>query len=153
MLKTNNPFDNTKIDDYKDTVKQLKESLSLYYSNSDEPKLASQEIDAFSQEFGDVDDAYIEKYANANWYANWAQHVRRSYPNLYKLAERLFQMPAGATSTQRAWSAFSFVYTKARNQLSSETLSKLVFVYVNRKLLDQDDDNDYANEDNFFGTD
>ena len=98
-------------------MKQLKEFLSLYYSNSDEAKLASQEFDAFSQEFGDVDDAYIEKYANANPRAYWAQHGRRSYPNLYKLAERLFQMPAGAIATERVWSSFSFVYTKARNQL------------------------------------
>lgn len=151
MLKIKNPLDNSKIDDYSDTIMQLKEFLHLYCANSDEAKAAIEEFDEFSEEFKDVDEEYIEKYANANPRAYWSQHGRRTYPNLCKLAERLFQMPAGAISSERIWSAFTFVYTKARNQLSSETLMKLVFIYANSKLLDQEDFNDYSNDDNFFG--
>ena len=66
MLKIKKPLDNSKIDDYNDTIKQLKEFLNLYCSNSDEAKSAMNEFDEFSQEFGDVDEEYIEKYANSN---------------------------------------------------------------------------------------
>ena len=151
MLKMRSPLDNSKIDDYRETMKDLREFLILYYSNPEEAKQAAKEIDFFAQEFSDVDKEYVEKYANSNPRAYWAQHGRRNYPTLCKLADRLFQMPAGAISSERVWSAFSFVYSKARNQLSSETLMKLVFIYVNSKLLDQEDRADYTNEEDFFG--
>ncbi len=65
-------------------------------------------------------------------------------------AKRLFQMPAGAISTERIWSIYSFIHSKIRNRLNSDSLQKLAFVYTNSALIDEDK-NDYYEENDFFG--
>ena len=93
----------------------------------------------------------IEEFANTNPRVYWSQQGRRKYSKLYKLAERLFLLPVGSIATERVWSAFSFVYNKLRNRTASEVLMKLVFIYVNSKLLDQEDSADYSESCDFFG--
>lgn len=152
MLKEKHPRTGKKIDDYKDGVKQLKNYFTFFYESDEDMKEVKKEFEAFCTEFADADKQYIEENASFNPRAYWSQHGKRNYPKLAVIAIRLFQMVCGAISTERVWNVFGNVDTKARNRLGTESMEKLVFVYVNSKLLDDDDDsNDYFDEENFFG--
>ena len=153
MLRIKSPIDGKAIDDYEDINRQLKAFLCQYFNDPKEAEKAKDDYSKFVQEFASTEAEYIEEYEDENPRVYWAQHGKRNYPTLYKLASRLFQMPVGAISSEQTWSAFNFVYTKARNRLTSEALEKLVFIYVNAKLLDHDDKTDYNDDHDFFGVD
>lgn len=75
---------------------------------------------------------------------------RHEFPNLFRFAERVFQLIAGGISSERVWSTFGFVHNTLRNKLNSERLEKLAFVYTNKQLFDEDDQNDYTDLENNF---
>lgn len=151
MVKGKHPSTGEKIDDYKDGVKQLKNYFRIFYEDADDIKEIKKEFEDFCTEFGAADRQYIEDNASFNPRAYWSQHGTRNYPKLATIGMRLFQMICGAISTERVWNVFGNVDTKARNRLSSVSMEKLIFVYINSKQLDNDDTSDYFDDVNFFG--
>lgn len=140
------PSKGSKVEDYKDTVAQLKNYFTLFFEDEQEILNANTEFDAFSVEFSEVDDKFT---CNPRVY--WAQSGKRNYPALAKICLKLFQMICGSISVERVWNIFKFVHSKTRNKMSSERIEKLVFIYINSKLLDENDNNDYCDYDSFFG--
>jgi hypothetical protein len=49
----------------------------------------------------------------------------------------VFALSPSASSCERNWSSFGFIQNKLRNRLSDEKTQKLVFIFVNMKMLDK----------------
>jgi hypothetical protein len=65
---------------------------------------------------------------------------QRHYPNLYTLALKVFNIPAGTASSERTFSAEGFIRSKLRNRLVTEKVKKILFIKLN------DDEKDVAVE-------
>lgn len=150
MAKGKNPVDGLKFDDYTDTLRQLKVYFDKFYDDEEEQLLAREELESFSQEFAEADQSYLEKTVTNNPRAYWFMEGKRNYPTLSKICQRLFQMHASVAATERIWSIFGFIHSKVRNRLQSSSLEKLVFIYVNASLLDEEDKEDYMMVEDFF---
>ena len=61
---------------------------------------------------------------------------------LSKVAERLLSLPATTAATERSFSTHDMIHTKARNKLTTERASKLVYVRHNLKILNAADINE-----------
>jgi hypothetical protein len=73
----------------------------------------------------------------------WNFIGKEKYPILYCVAKRLMDMIPTSATSERVWSIFKFIHSRLRNKLTDEKIEKLVQLYVNSALLDEDDDNDY----------
>ncbi|KAG1684768.1 hypothetical protein DVH05_010549 [Phytophthora capsici] len=62
----------------------------------------------------------------------WWSVNRPEYPALFEIARRVFTMPTSSAAAERSWSIYKYIHSKLRNQLLSETVQKLVFIYSNR---------------------
>jgi hypothetical protein len=56
---------------------------------------------------------------------------------LPKIAKRILLLTCSASSCERNWSIYSFVYSKSRNRLGVDKAEALVYIYTNSKLLCQ----------------
>jgi hAT family C-terminal dimerisation region len=63
----------------------------------------------------------------------WAQHASARYPKLAPLAVRLLGMHATSCASERNWSIWGNIYTKARSSLALSRAEKLVYVRGNSK--------------------
>ncbi|KAI5081032.1 hypothetical protein GOP47_0004215 [Adiantum capillus-veneris] len=62
--------------------------------------------------------------------------MRVGLPNLSRIALRiLFQQDCSAGACERNWSAYSLIYTKIQNRLSTSQLEKLVYCRANMRLV------------------
>eukprot|EP00644_Phytophthora_capsici_P006750 jgi/Phyca11/561897/estExt2_Genewise1.C_PHYCAscaffold_80174 len=61
----------------------------------------------------------------------WWSVNRSEYPALFEIARRVFTMPTSSATAERSWSIYKYIHSKLRNQLLSETVQKLVFIYSN----------------------
>lgn len=71
---------------------------------------------------------------------------RREYPALYQVAKPTIEMVCSSAASERGWSTFRFIHSRLRNRLTNERVKKLVFVYTNCAMLDQEDKFDYIFE-------
>ena len=55
----------------------------------------------------------------------------KRWPNLQKLAMKVYSMAASSASAERNFSTFGFVHSKLWNQIDPETVKKLVFIKSN----------------------
>lgn len=53
-------------------------------------------------------------------------------------------MICSSAMSERVWSIYRFVHSRLRNRLVNEKVEKLVFIYVNCAILDQNDHMDYV---------
>ena len=56
---------------------------------------------------------------------------------LAKLAVRIFEAIANSIASERAFSAMNLIYTKLRNNLGEEKSHKLIYIYMNQRVLDR----------------
>jgi hAT family C-terminal dimerisation region len=54
---------------------------------------------------------------------------------LRRLAMRIFATPANSVPSERAFSAQNFIHTKLRNSLHPSRVDKIVFIYMNSRVL------------------
>jgi hAT family C-terminal dimerisation region len=54
------------------------------------------------------------------------------WPNLQKLAKRVFGLVASSAASERNFSTFGFIHSKLRNSLSPEAVEKLVYIKTNK---------------------
>jgi hypothetical protein len=52
-----------------------------------------------------------------------------------------------SAAAELTWSTFRIVNSRLRNRLTNERVEKLVFIYINSVLLDENDKNDFILED------
>ena len=64
------------------------------------------------------------------WKAN-----SKSFPRLAKVARKIYSIPSGSASAERVFSAAGLISRNHRMSLKPQTLSKLVFLKVNAKLM------------------
>lgn len=76
----------------------------------------------------------------------WNIFGRCRYPLLYGYAKSLNVLACSSASAERAWSIFGFVHRPLRNRLSNEKVEKLVFLYINSAMLDENDKSEYILE-------
>ncbi|GBG91541.1 hypothetical protein CBR_g52575 [Chara braunii] len=76
-------------------------------------------------------DSSLDKHTSSDWC--WCHG--KSHPKLQRIAVRVTAMWSTATPCERNWSTLDLVHEKRRNQLSSETINKLVYVHWNLQLL------------------
>ncbi|KAG1695259.1 hypothetical protein DVH05_020639 [Phytophthora capsici] len=62
----------------------------------------------------------------------WWSVNRSKYPALFEIARRVFTKPTSSATAERSWSIYKYIHSKLRNQLLSDTVQKLVFIYSNR---------------------
>lgn len=86
----------------------------------------------------------IFKMSDKNY---WSIIGRREFPALYKVAKPIIEMICSSATSERTWSTFKFVHSRLRNRLTNEKVEKLVFLYTNCVLLDENDKTDYILED------
>ncbi|KAE9048821.1 hypothetical protein PR001_g3689 [Phytophthora rubi] len=84
-----------------------------------------------------------EVYLNIRGLSYWAEYGIKDYPNLYRIAIRVFAVPNSSAASERVWSIYSFVMSKRRNPLAFEKLERIAFIYINSCLLDDVDCRDY----------
>jgi hypothetical protein len=53
------------------------------------------------------------------------------FPNLAHLAKVVFNFPTSSASTERSFSANSFIHSKLRNRMCEETSNKLTYIKLN----------------------
>ena len=82
---------------------------------------------------------------SAKEYWNIIGHLE--FPSLYKIAKTINEMICSSATAERAWSTFRFIHSRLRNRLTNDRVKKLVFIYTNCALLDENDKNDYILED------
>jgi len=61
-----------------------------------------------------------------------------AWPDLQKIALKVFTMSTSSAASERNFSTFGFVHSKLRNSLSIESVDKLVFIKTNYRLFTDD---------------
>ncbi|KAE8913989.1 hypothetical protein PF005_g10661 [Phytophthora fragariae] len=84
-----------------------------------------------------------EEYLKIRGLSYWAEYGIKDYPNLYRIAIRVFAVPTSSAASERVWSIYSFLMTKRRNRLAFEKLERIAFIYINSYLPDDIDCRDY----------
>ncbi|EEY67638.1 uncharacterized protein PITG_18141 [Phytophthora infestans T30-4] len=62
---------------------------------------------------------------------SWWSLPDTKYRLVQSFAKLLLSIPTSSASSERSWSIHGFIYTKLRNRLTPERVSRLVFVYTN----------------------
>jgi hypothetical protein len=68
-------------------------------------------------------------------YLDYKYHNR-----LAQLAVRIFETIANSVLSERAFSVMGLIITKLRNRLGPEKANKLIFIYMNQRVLDKHGD-------------
>lgn len=77
----------------------------------------------------------------------WSVFGHKEYPALYQIAKPITEMVCSSAASERGWSTFRFIHSRLRNRLANQRVKKLVFVYTNCAMLDEEDQFDYIFED------
>jgi hypothetical protein len=66
----------------------------------------------------------------------WWKVNGRDYPDLAKIAVKLFSMAASSAASERNFSTMAFIHSKLRNRLKPETVEMLVYIKSNLAALE-----------------
>ncbi len=99
------------------------------------------ELDRLTQECVDMKDSNDPRLSNL---INRRSHPRTwwagkcdEYPELSRIAARVFTMVPSSAASERGFSAESFIHSKARNRLGDAKVAKLVFIKYNAATLEE----------------
>jgi hypothetical protein len=59
------------------------------------------------------------------------------HDELARLAVRIFETIANSVASERAFSAMNLIVTKLWNRLSAKKADKLIYIYMNQRVLDK----------------
>ena len=85
-------------------------------------------LDLFRKHFNAEDDGVAFRI--------WNTVGRQECPHLAEFAVRLMELSVQNASIERICKGHSLVHTKVRNRLASPTQQKLVYIYINERLMD-----------------
>jgi hypothetical protein len=63
--------------------------------------------------------------------------IREFTPHLARIATWLLRTPCNSVPSERSFSAQNLIHNKTRNRLTPEKTNKLMFIYINRRVLDR----------------
>jgi hypothetical protein len=58
-------------------------------------------------------------------------------PHISRIALRLFRTPCNSVPSERSFSIQNIIHDKKRNRLLPEKTNKLMYIYMNRRVLDR----------------
>ena len=107
---------------------------------------AFQEMTEFNSKMGTLSEQHkaITFKMSAKQY--WNVYGKRDFPTLFIAAKTINEMICSSATSERIWSIYKFIHSRLRNRLSNEKVAKLVALYVNCAILDENDLNDYIFE-------
>jgi hAT family C-terminal dimerisation region len=79
----------------------------------------------------DKGDGRVKVAAVEDRRALWEKYLAKLYPKLAIAASRLLSMHVTTCSSERNWSMWGNVYTKARNRLQVDRAEKIIFINSN----------------------
>ncbi len=85
-------------------------------------------LDLFRKHFNAEDDGVAFRI--------WNTVGRQECPHLAELAVRLMELSVQNASIERICKGHSLIHTKVRNMLASPTQQKLLYIYINERLMD-----------------
>jgi hypothetical protein len=62
-------------------------------------------------------------------------YIKPNHPELAEVAMSVLSQVLSASSCERNWSSHGYIHSKVRNRLVSSSLGKLVYVYLNSKMM------------------
>lgn len=68
----------------------------------------------------------------------WQIFGKNEYTKLYPVVSLFSPLICSSASSERVWSIYKFIHTRLRNRLSTEKVDKLVFLYVNCAIYNED---------------
>lgn len=77
---------------------------------------------------------------------NWWSGLQSEVPILGKLAIKLMSIPASNAASERNWSNFGFIQNINRNRLTNERTFKLISIYANLRLINNQQLDDIIEE-------
>jgi len=70
--------------------------------------------------------------------AYWKSYLyNETHTELARLAVRIFEAVANSVASERAFSAMNLIHSKLRNRLGAEKAHKLIYIYMNQRVLDR----------------
>ncbi|KAI3661953.1 hypothetical protein MP638_005994 [Amoeboaphelidium occidentale] len=131
-----------------DTIKQIKSHIQIMYRDLNEQVACTNELNRFLASWADIGDDEKQEYTlpAATVREYWSIYGKNKYPRLFRIAQRVFNVPTSSAASERIWKAFSFIHSKRRNRLKNETVEKLTYIYINSALLDTKDQRDYVTD-------
>jgi len=78
-----------------------------------------------SREYVRISDS-VDYHPRKWWLIN-----QKYFPNLFVIAEKVFNFPTSSASTERSFSNDSFIHSKSRNRLAPERVQKLLYIRSN----------------------
>lgn len=109
-------------------------------------ELVMEQLIKFIREMETLPDSQKETIDKMKAIDYWEIIGKTKYPDLYRCGKIVSSMTCSSASAERVWSIFGFVHTPLRNRLANDKVEKLVFLYVNAGLLDENDKRDYISE-------
>ncbi|KAE8991696.1 hypothetical protein PF005_g19446 [Phytophthora fragariae] len=121
----------------REKLKKLKSYIEMFYS-SDEDRIVFciAELDRFLTIMVYLDQDEKEEYLKIRGLSYWVEYGINDYPNLYRIAIRVFVVPTSSAASERVWIIYSFLMSKRRNRLAFEKLERIDFIYINSCRLD-----------------
>lgn len=77
----------------------------------------------------------LERQHSSSDILNFYKTIKYTEPALYRLAEVVLCVPATQVSVERAFSSLPLILSKNRQCMSVETLSNVLFVWLNHELI------------------
>ena len=78
--------------------------------------------------------------------ASWWRLYGAATPLLQKVAIRVLSQVTSASSCERNWSSFEYIWSKKRNRLTPKKATKLVWVHCNARLMRKLKCHDYSED-------
>jgi hypothetical protein len=76
-----------------------------------------------------------------NLIAFWKSYLHNeTHWVLAQLVVRIFEAIANSVASERAFLAMNLIHSKLRNRLGVEKANKLIFIYMNQRVLDRNSD-------------
>lgn len=133
--------------DKADTRIQFKEYVRTFFGeNDDAVRECLKEMRAFMMMPMAVSQERFELYAGLTGIEYWCQFGKTQFPTLAEVATRIFTVPTSSAAAERAWSTYSFLWSKRRNKLAANKVEMLTIIYTNSSLLDEQDKTDYIKQ-------
>jgi hypothetical protein len=103
------------------------------------------EVHASFLEFRTRSSVFGSTYPSAMHYDSpvtfWKSYLHdETHCVLAQLAVRIFEAIANSVASERAFSAMNLIHTKLRNRLGAEKANKLIYIYMNQRILDRNND-------------
>ena len=124
--------DNDKMD-FVDSIENL-----MKPENQEIAAQASLEMIQYVSEMATISADRKDLFAKMTAEQYWNIFGKERFPALFLLAKSINALICSSAAAERVWSIYGFIHTRLRNRLATDKVDKLVFLYVNCGMYDED---------------